>query len=189
LAILGFKLFFPRAQPFKSTALSLESFLGGTLFPKWRTCQRQITLKYGNAMRHAGKRGNACGVHDRRSAGVMAFSLVLAGLVLPAASAQKLKTVEVEGLPLAANVKRMIEAFEYLGAPLPVDIGMAPLGQKAGSIHGLCPLGQRSPNSCAWCQCQHRGQQPCLGRALFPTETQLRYGARRCFSTATSGCL
>src|SRR5713101_4042330 len=55
----------------------------------------------------------------------MACSLVLAGLVLPAASAQKLETVEVEGQPLAANVKRLVEAFENLGAPFPVDTAMA----------------------------------------------------------------
>ena len=55
----------------------------------------------------------------------MACSLVLAGLVLPAAFAQKLETVEVEGQPLAANVKRLVEAFEYLGSPLPADTAVA----------------------------------------------------------------
>jgi len=48
-------------------------------------------------------------------------ALVLAGLVLPAAWAQSIETVEVEGQPLAANIKRLVEAFEYLGSPFPVD--------------------------------------------------------------------
>src|SRR5437660_115416 len=55
----------------------------------------------------------------------MACSLVLSGLVLPAACAQKLETVEVEGQPLAANVKRLVDAFEYLGSPLPADTAVA----------------------------------------------------------------
>ncbi len=56
-------------------------------------------------------------IHKRKQFG---GALVLAGLVLPAAWAQSIETVEVEGQPLAANVKRLVEAFEYLGSPFPV---------------------------------------------------------------------
>src|SRR5262249_5839072 len=35
------------------------------------------------------------------------------------ASAQELSPVQVEGQPLAANVKRLLQALDYLGAPLP----------------------------------------------------------------------
>ena len=37
------------------------------------------------------------------------------------ASAQELAIVPVEGQPLAANVKRLLQALDYLGAPLPAD--------------------------------------------------------------------
>lgn len=53
---------------------------------------------------------------------IVICSLVLAALAVRAARAQKLETVEVEGQPLAANVKRLMEAMEYLGAPLPAEV-------------------------------------------------------------------
>ncbi len=37
------------------------------------------------------------------------------------ASAQELAPVAVEGQPLAANVRRLLQALDYLGAPLPAD--------------------------------------------------------------------
>src|SRR5262249_32080166 len=40
--------------------------------------------------------------------------------------AQKLEAVEVEGQPLAANVQRLLQALEYLGAALP-DEAAAPI--------------------------------------------------------------
>ncbi len=43
--------------------------------------------------------------------------LLLASL----ASGQDLSLVRVEGQPLAANVKRLLQALDYLGAPLPVE--------------------------------------------------------------------
>jgi len=39
-----------------------------------------------------------------------------------AASAQELAPVNVEGQPLAANVKRLLQALDYLGAPLPAEV-------------------------------------------------------------------
>jgi hypothetical protein len=39
----------------------------------------------------------------------------------PSASAQDLAVVQVEGQPLAANVRRLLQAFDYLGAPLPSE--------------------------------------------------------------------
>jgi hypothetical protein len=53
---------------------------------------------------------------------VVVCSLVLATLAVRAARAQKLETVEVEGQPLAANVKRLVESLEYLGAPMPAEV-------------------------------------------------------------------
>src|SRR5262245_30272871 len=49
---------------------------------------------------------------------VAGYSLVLALLAVHTARAQKLETIDVEGQPLAANVKRLVEALEYLGAPM-----------------------------------------------------------------------
>jgi len=65
-------------------------------------------------------------VRSRRQSGrVMACSLALAGLLLPVVTAQSPETVEVEGQPLAANIQRLVEAFEYLGSPLPADTAVA----------------------------------------------------------------
>src|SRR5262249_59974107 len=47
------------------------------------------------------------------------LALTLAGFV--PAHAQKLEVVEVEGQPLAANVTRLLEALDFMGAPLPAD--------------------------------------------------------------------
>jgi len=46
---------------------------------------------------------------------------VLHGLPSVASAAQELTPIEVEGQPLAANVKRLLDALVLLGAPLPVD--------------------------------------------------------------------
>ncbi len=56
-------------------------------------------------------------VHARR--GALAVALLL--LSAAGASAQKLETVEVEGQPLAANVTRLLQALDLLGAPLEKD--------------------------------------------------------------------
>jgi len=53
------------------------------------------------------------------------YSLVLAGLAVHAVRAQKQETIEVEGQPLAANVKRLVEALEYLGAPMSAETSAA----------------------------------------------------------------
>ena len=53
------------------------------------------------------------------------YFLVLAGLAVPAVRAQKLETIEAEGQPLAANVKRLVEALEYLGAPMSAETSAA----------------------------------------------------------------
>jgi hypothetical protein len=53
---------------------------------------------------------------------VMAILLAcLLQAVTPASMAQELPAVEVEGQPLAANVKRLLDALALLGAPLPAD--------------------------------------------------------------------
>ena len=49
-------------------------------------------------------------------------SLGLALLYSAPASAQKLEKVEVDGQPLAANVQRLVQALEFLGAPLPQSV-------------------------------------------------------------------
>src|SRR5262249_55960630 len=48
-------------------------------------------------------------------------ALALLGLTLPARAADKLETVAVEGQPLAANARRLLQALDFLGAPLPRD--------------------------------------------------------------------
>ncbi|MCC6417196.1 MAG: CehA/McbA family metallohydrolase [Gemmataceae bacterium] len=50
-----------------------------------------------------------------------AWVLLAAALLSANARAQTLAPVEVEGQPLAANVRRLDQALEYLGAPLPAD--------------------------------------------------------------------
>ncbi len=50
-----------------------------------------------------------------------AWVLLAAALLSTNARAQTLAPVEVEGQPLAANVRRLDQALEYLGAPLPAD--------------------------------------------------------------------
>src|SRR5262245_55149193 len=51
-----------------------------------------------------------------------AFALALLGTVLTGtASAQKLEAVDVEGQPLAANANRLLEALQFLGAPLSAE--------------------------------------------------------------------
>lgn len=47
------------------------------------------------------------------------FLLLTLAAFVPAAQAQKLDTVPVEGQPLASNVTRLLQALEALGAPLP----------------------------------------------------------------------
>jgi hypothetical protein len=57
----------------------------------------------------------------------LVFAAVLAGITpLGETLAQKLESVDVEGQPLAANVERLGQALEVLGAPLP-DETAAPL--------------------------------------------------------------
>jgi hypothetical protein len=53
----------------------------------------------------------ACAQHDDRRAHAQ-----------EAAPSTMLAAVDVEGQPLAANVRRVVEALEYLGAPLAVDL-------------------------------------------------------------------
>lgn len=47
------------------------------------------------------------------------WSIVIVGQFVAAASAQDVPMLVVEGQPLGANVKRLVQALEYLGAPLP----------------------------------------------------------------------
>src|SRR5262245_17466543 len=49
--------------------------------------------------------------------GVVLFS----GVLWSSASAQTLEVVDVEGQPLAGNVRRLMDALDYLGAPLAAD--------------------------------------------------------------------
>src|SRR5262249_27969087 len=49
------------------------------------------------------------------------LSVVIVALLCGATPAQELSPVPVEGQPLAANVKRVLQALDYLGAPLPAD--------------------------------------------------------------------
>jgi hypothetical protein len=51
----------------------------------------------------------------------LALALALLGLVPASAWAQKLEPIEVEGQPLAANASRLLEALQFLGAPLPAE--------------------------------------------------------------------
>jgi hypothetical protein len=52
----------------------------------------------------------------------LGLTLAFAGFALvQAAQAQKLDPVEVEGQPLAANAKRLLDALRFLGAPLPAQ--------------------------------------------------------------------
>ena len=46
---------------------------------------------------------------------------LLLAIVSPALAAEAPPIVSVEGQPLAANVRRVIQAFELLGAPLPAE--------------------------------------------------------------------
>jgi hypothetical protein len=46
-------------------------------------------------------------------------------LLVPPAQAQKLDPVEVEGQPLAANTQRLLDALQFLGAPLPAPTATA----------------------------------------------------------------
>ena len=59
----------------------------------------------------------------RRIKFLLAVVLALFGLHArpPQMLAKQLEVVEVEGQPLGANVKRLIAAFDFLGAPLPDD--------------------------------------------------------------------
>src|SRR4029453_16680110 len=54
------------------------------------------------------------------------FTALLCGTILllmagGPAHAQKLKPVDVEGQPLASNVRRVLKALEYLGTPLATE--------------------------------------------------------------------
>src|SRR5260370_13400628 len=51
---------------------------------------------------------------------VLALTLMTSA-PLTHACAQKLELVQVEGQPLAANVNRLLQALEFLGAPLPAE--------------------------------------------------------------------
>src|SRR6266852_33420 len=54
------------------------------------------------------------------------LALAFAGLALvQTVRAQKLDPVDVEGQPLAANVQRLMEALQFLGAPLPAETAAA----------------------------------------------------------------
>src|SRR5262249_24756334 len=56
----------------------------------------------------------------RRPRFFSALALAFAGLALvQTAKAQKLEPMDVEGQPLAGNAQRLIEALQFLGAPLP----------------------------------------------------------------------
>src|SRR4051794_27730297 len=57
--------------------------------------------------------------------GLVISSLVLTGQVLPAAPQQTLEPVAVESQPLAANIKRLLQALDYLGASLPAKTSTA----------------------------------------------------------------
>src|SRR5207247_1575934 len=46
---------------------------------------------------------------------------LLFGVLWNKAGAQSLDAVEVEGQPLAGNVRRLLDALDYLGAPLPAE--------------------------------------------------------------------
>src|SRR5437868_11286883 len=71
-----------------------------------------------------------------------ALALALLGLV-PAVSAwaQKLEPVDVEGQPLAANTNRLLDALQFLGAPLPAEtttaLQAAVKARDAKTIHEL----------------------------------------------------
>lgn len=56
-------------------------------------------------------------MHSTSQRALLIAALLFAGQ----ASAQELTPVAVEGQPLAANVKRLVQALEYLGAPLPAQ--------------------------------------------------------------------
>ncbi len=58
-----------------------------------------------------------------RSIGTSA--VIVAMLCGPFAAAQELTPVAVEGQPLAANVRRLLQALDYLGAPLPAEASKA----------------------------------------------------------------
>src|SRR5262245_33692187 len=51
----------------------------------------------------------------------VAVVAALAGFCPSRAAAQDFPPVTVEGQPLAANVKRLLEALDFLGSPLPTD--------------------------------------------------------------------
>jgi hypothetical protein len=52
----------------------------------------------------------------------LGLAVTLAGLLsVQPAQAQKLDPVEVEGQPLAANAQRLLDALQFLGAPLPAQ--------------------------------------------------------------------
>ena len=56
----------------------------------------------------------------------LGLAMALAGLLLvQPARAQKLDPVEVEGQPLAANAQRLLDALQFLGAPLPAQTAAA----------------------------------------------------------------
>jgi hypothetical protein len=53
---------------------------------------------------------------------VAVFALVSIGAASQAFSQkEKLETIDVEGQPLAANIERLMQALEFLGAPMPAD--------------------------------------------------------------------
>src|SRR5262249_49462457 len=72
---------------------------------------------------------SAAGLHHRSSHSPIEdfpmrsawLAVVIVSLLYGAAPAQELSPVAVEGQPLAANVKRLLQALDYLGAPLPTD--------------------------------------------------------------------
>ncbi len=57
-----------------------------------------------------------------RRLGVAAALALLSLCPLGAVSAQEIPPVAVEGQPLAANVKRLLQALDFLGAPLPAEV-------------------------------------------------------------------
>lgn len=61
----------------------------------------------------------------------------LLGALSVVASADSPPLVEVEGQPLAANVLRVVQAMEFLGAPLGVDVGAAVAARDARKLQEL----------------------------------------------------
>jgi hypothetical protein len=62
---------------------------------------------------------------------------LLLGAACAVAAAEPLPIVEVDGQPLAANVQRVVQALEFLGAPLSVDVSAAVAARDARKLQEL----------------------------------------------------